>query len=140
MDRTRDVLKFVALAGVLSTTISATVGASSLAWRGLIEWQSWGSVWMVWWMGDATGVVLVAPMILLWRDGPRLNRRRFVEVSMLVVSVVAMGAIVFGGIGRPYPLEFFCIPFLVWAAFRFGRRGAMASTRALCRRALSGAP
>jgi integral membrane sensor domain MASE1 len=48
---------------------------------------------------------------------------------------------VFGGAlmnGRRYPLEFFCIPFLVWAAFRFGRRGAIASTLALAGTAIWG--
>jgi diguanylate cyclase (GGDEF)-like protein len=138
MDRTRDVLKFLLFAGLLSTTISATVGALSLAWRGLIEWNSCGWMWLVWWMGDATGDVLVAPLILLWRGGPRLNWRRFIEVSVLVVGVVAMGAMVFGGLMKDYPLEFFCIPFLVWAAFRFGRRGAIASTLALAAMAIWG--
>jgi diguanylate cyclase (GGDEF)-like protein len=141
MDRTRDVLKFVLSAGLMSTTISATVGVSSLAWNGSIEWPRWGGMWMVWWLGDAIGVVLVGPLILLWRSSPRLNWRRFLEVSVLVVGVVAMGAMVFGGAlmnGRRYPLEFFCIPFLVWAAFRFGRRGAIASTLALAGTAIWG--
>jgi diguanylate cyclase (GGDEF)-like protein len=141
MDRTRDVLKFVFFAGLLSTTISATVGTLSLAWSGLTDWKNWGgmSIWLVLWLGHATGDVLVAPLILLWRGGPRLNWQRFVEVSVLVVGVVAMGAIVFGGVFlKGYPLEFFCIPFLVWAAFRFGRRGAIASTLALAGMAIWG--
>jgi diguanylate cyclase (GGDEF)-like protein len=141
MDRTRDVLKFVCFAALLSTTVSATVGVASLAWKGPIDWDTWGGLWMAWWLGNATGDVLVAPLILLWRSSPRLNWRRFVEVSVLVVGVVAMAAVVFGGVhlnGKPNPLEFFCIPFLVWAAFRFGRRGAVASTVALAAVAIWG--
>ena len=137
MDRTRDVLKFVFFSGLLSTSIAATVGASSLVWKGSIEWNSWGWTWMAWWLADATGVVLVAPVILLWRSSRRLNWRRWVEVSVLVVGVVAMGGVVFGRMLR-YPLEFFCIPFLVWAAFRFGRRGAVASMLALAATAIWG--
>lgn len=141
MDSTRDVLKFVFLAGLLSTMIAATAGASSLGWKGLIEWKDWGWMWMAWWLGDATGIVLIAPLILLWRSSRRSNWRRYVEVSVLVVGVVAMSAIVFGGVllqGRRYPLEFFCIPFLIWAAFRFGRRGAVASMLALATTAIWG--
>jgi diguanylate cyclase (GGDEF)-like protein len=141
MDRTRDVLKFAFLAGLLSTAIAATVGASSLVWKGLNEGQSWGWIWMAWWLGDATGDVLVAPAILLWRSSSRLNWRRWVEVSVLAIGVVAMGGVVFGGNllqGKRYPLEFFCIPFLVWAAFRFGRRGAVASMLALAGTAIWG--
>ena len=138
MDRTRDVLKFMFLAALLSTTISATLGVSGLAWRDGVEWNSWGWMWMAWWLAAATGIVLVTPLILLWRSSARLNWSRFVEVSVLVVGVVAMGAIVFGGGSRRYPPEFFCIPFLVWAAFRFGRRGAVASMLALAGTAIWG--
>jgi len=141
MDRTRDILKFVFFAAVASTAISATVGVSSLAWQGFIEWKNWGWMWMAWWLADATGDVLVAPLILLWRAGRRLNWRRFFELSILVVGVVAMGAVVFRGAllnGRRYPPEFFCIPFLIWAAFRFGRRGAVASMLALAGTAIWG--
>src|SRR5678815_6058296 len=138
MDRTRDVLKFMFFAALLSTTVSATVGASSLAWNSSFEWKSWGWMWMALWLGAGTGVVLVAPVILLWRSSPRWNWRRFVEIAVLVVGMIAMGAIVFGGGGRRYPPEFFCIPFLVWAAFRFGRRGAVASMLALAGTAIWG--
>jgi diguanylate cyclase (GGDEF)-like protein len=141
LERTRDVLKFALFGGLLSTMISPTIGVTSLALEGFAEWNSYKWVWMTWWMGNATGVVLVAPLILLWRSSPRLNWRRFVEVVILVSSVIAIGATVFGGLllkDRSYPLEYFCFPFLVWAAFRFGRRGAVAAMLALSVAAIAG--
>ena len=90
MDRTRDVLKFALLAGLVSTTISATVGVTSLALEGFAEWNQYGWIWVTWWLGNATGVILVSPLILLWRSSPRLNWRRFVEVVILVAGVIAM--------------------------------------------------
>ncbi|HET9216689.1 MAG TPA: MASE1 domain-containing protein [Terriglobia bacterium] len=141
LERTHDVLKFALFGGLLSTAISATIAVTSLTLEGFAEWNSYKWVWMTWWMGSATGVVLVAPLILLWRSSPRLNWRRFVEVVILVSSVIAVSATVFGGLllkGRSYPLEYFCIPFLVWAAFRFGRRGAVSAMLALSAAAIVG--
>jgi diguanylate cyclase (GGDEF)-like protein len=140
MDRTRDVLKFALFAG-LSTTISATIAVTSLALEGRAEWNEYGWIWMTSWLGNATGVVLVTPLLLLWRSSRRLNWRRFVEVVVLVASVIAVGVAIFGGLllkGRGYPLEFFCMPFLVWAAFRFGRRGAVSAMLALAAVAIWG--
>ena len=46
----------------------------------------------------------------------------------MALSVFAVGAIVFGGFlpaeAKGYPLELLCVPVLLWAAFRFGRREA----------------
>ena len=48
------------------------------------------------------------------------------EALILLVLLVGVGLVVFAG-GFPsdiqnYPLEFLCVPFFLWAAFRFGRR------------------
>ena len=141
MERTRDVLKFAFLGGLLSTAISPTIGVTSRLLDGSADWNTYHLLWMTWWMANAAGVVLVAPLILLWRSSHRLNWRRFLEVVILVAGVIAVGASVFGGVllkGRSYPLEFLCIPFLVWAAFRFGRRGAVSAMLALSAAAIWG--
>src|SRR5260370_25287079 len=58
-------------------------------------------------------------------DSPR-TRGFFV---LLLLSLCILGLIAFGdvfGLGtKNYPLEFICIPLVVWAAFRFGRREAV---------------
>src|SRR3954454_4047622 len=60
LDRVRDVLAFVVLAGILSTMVSATIGLTSL-WIG-DQIQSAGelpSAWREWWLGDMAGDLLV---------------------------------------------------------------------------------
>jgi diguanylate cyclase (GGDEF)-like protein len=48
------------------------------------------------------------------------------EAALLLLSLSIVGAIVFGGLFpsdvKNYPLEFLCLPLLIWAAFRFGQR------------------
>ena len=65
-DRAQDILKFAGLAGLLSTTISATFGVTSLSLGGFSRWADYGSIWWTWWLGDVVGNLVVAPLLVLW--------------------------------------------------------------------------
>jgi diguanylate cyclase (GGDEF)-like protein len=129
-ERAQDTFKFGLLAGMVSTTVAATFGVTSLALGGFADWAMYGSIWCTWWLGDAVGAVVVTPFLLLWRENPRLNstRKQIIELVFLFLGLVSTGWIVFGGrfhsALKNYPLEYLCIPFLIWAAFRYGRRKA----------------
>jgi diguanylate cyclase (GGDEF)-like protein len=133
-ERAQDIFKFAFLAGMASTTISATVGVTSLSLAGFADWKEFGSIWRTWWLGDGVGAVVVTPLVLLWKENPRLNwtREQVVELAVLFVGLFFTAGIVFGGRFhsevRNYPLEYLSIPFLIWAAFRFGRRKAATAT------------
>jgi diguanylate cyclase (GGDEF)-like protein len=124
----RDALRFAVLAAVISTTVSATCGVTSLALAGFASWASYGPVWLTWWLGDAAADLIVAPCAVLWSMNPQVwwRRRRAFEAGILMLSLGLVTAIVFGGRFpsrvQNYPLEFLCLPFLIWAAFRFGQR------------------
>ncbi len=129
-DRAGDVFKLVVLV-LLATTVSATVGITSLAAGGYAPSADLGTIWLTWWLGDSVGAVLFAPPVLLWSADPRVRwrPRRALESVALGVSLVVVGlAVLFGGWApaalHNAPLEFLSIPVLVWAAFRFGRREA----------------
>jgi diguanylate cyclase (GGDEF)-like protein len=124
--RAQDIFKFTALAAVASTMVSATCGVTTLLLAGLATRANYGSIWVTWWLGDAAGALVVAPFAILWSTRPvtRWSRGRFLEAALLLVTLTLVAEVVFGGLFRSwvkdYPLEFLCIPFLVWAAFRFG--------------------
>jgi diguanylate cyclase (GGDEF)-like protein len=132
--RAQDIFKFAFLAGMVSTAISATVGVTSLSVGGFADWTSYGAIWRTWWLGDGVGAVIVTPLVLLWRENPHLNwtREQIIELALLFLGLFFTVWIVFGGRFhsevKNYPLEYLCIPFLVWAAFRFGRRKAATAT------------
>src|SRR5437867_11390831 len=65
-DRATDTFKFAVLAGMVSTVVSATCGVTSLALFGLADWARYGPIWLTWWLGDAAGAILVAPLLVLW--------------------------------------------------------------------------
>src|SRR5213592_4067438 len=128
--RAPDIFAFAALAGFLSTTVSATIGVTSLSLGGYASWDRFGAIWLTWWLGDVAGDLVVAPALVLWGMDrvAGLTRARALEFGLLLGSVALVGDLVFGGLSsswvRNYPLEFLCIPPLVLVAFRFGQREA----------------
>lgn len=93
-----------------------------------------GPIWRTWWLGDAVGAVVVTPIVVLWAEGPRLEwtRKRLIELFLLLLGLSFTAWIVFGGRFhselKNYPLEYICVPFLIWAAYSFGRRKAAMAT------------
>jgi len=127
LDRLRDVLALIGLAAGVSTTVSATIGVTSLCLGGVQSWADYATLWWLWWLGDATGDLIVAPAVLTWLSGPRLTwqPRRLAEALALVVGLGVIGVLIFGGPppARSNPLAYTIFPFVVWAAVRFEQRG-----------------
>jgi diguanylate cyclase (GGDEF)-like protein len=129
-ERAPDIFRFAFFAGMVSTAVSATIGVTSLALAGFADWTNYSSIWCTWWLGDGAGAVVVTPLVLLWRENPQLkwSRRQIIELTCLFLGLFFTAYFVFGGrfdsLVKNYPLEYLCIPFLIWAAFRFGRRKA----------------
>ena len=126
--RPRNAFHFAVLAAGLGTTVSATCGVTSLALGGFAPWADVGRIWLTWWLGDGAGALVVTPAVLLWHENPRVQwtGRQAAEAAALLAGLLLVGLAVFGGVfpsgTKTYPLEFLCIPMLLWAAFRFGAR------------------
>lgn len=129
-NHTQDVLKFVLIAGMLSPMLSATIGNASLGLSGTASWDNFGTLWLTWWLGDGSGALVVAPLVLAWIEKPseRWSLRKSLEAAALLMTLSAVALFVFGGFFHTrtvnYPLGHLTIPILLWAAFRFGPRGA----------------
>jgi len=100
---------------------------------GLVSSGSFGETWWAWWVGDAIGDLLVAPLILVWASwSPGLPRTaRLAEAAALTGTLVAVSLLVFGTPNSVAEmtrgLEYILFPPLGWAALRFGVRGAVTS-------------
>lgn len=134
--RSQNIFKFAVLSAV-SSSISATVGSTTLVSGGLAAWASYPPIWTTWWLGDTVGAVIVTPLLLLWIENPRLQwtGKQILELVFLFAGLFATAWVVFGNgfhsVIRNYPFEYLCFPFLIWAAFRFGRRKAVTAVAAL---------
>ena len=130
-DRPRGVFAF-ATAVLPAAAVSASIGVGSLALAGYAPRIDVGAIWLTWTLGDVAGALLAAPPIVLWMavEGEAMHpaRSRRIELAALVLVVVTLGAVIWGGLApaplRQYPLAFVAIPPLLWAAYRFGRRVA----------------
>lgn len=129
LGRVKDIVVF-ALVGILaSSLISSTIGTFALLAGNAIPVSSGFRVWLEWLMGDSIGILVLTPLILLWWQdhGLSKNYRKWLEFSTLSIAVAIVCRVVFWRDifeVNNYPLSYLIIPFMLWAAFRFGARGA----------------
>jgi signal transduction histidine kinase len=106
----------------VATMISATIGTLSSLLGGVIGAHAFPTVWRTWWLGDACGALVVVPFALAWsRPRTRLPRERAAEAVLMLVTT---GVLTWLAFSSPKALEYLAFPGLVWAALRFGQRGA----------------
>lgn len=143
-ERPQDIFKFILVAALGSTAVSATIGVTSLALGGYASWSEYGQLWLTWWLGDAAGDLVFAPLMALWILDPHLdwNRARFAEAGLLVVTLLMTAGLVFGNALpanlQRYTTDFLVIPGLVWVVFRFGTRETATATFLVSAIALAG--
>ena len=134
MERTRDVTGYIGLACFLGTTVNATFSVVSLAYGGLVPWDNLFTEVIGWWVPNALAGLVIAPFILTWatpsslRWTPKLTGEAIICGAGLVAgTLISFDSWFVYGV-QNYPLAYLPFPFLVWAAFRFGPRGATTGT------------
>jgi PAS domain S-box-containing protein len=135
------VLKFVGLAALVAT-IAPTLALLPLALKHAMPGVELFRNWLTWWQGDATGMILVTPLILSWAAPGRVRwtRARTAEGLALAAALMFVTHAVFSvgpaGGGTAYATTFLIVPFVIWAAFRFGQREVTSAITAICAIAL----
>ncbi|WP_165917780.1 MULTISPECIES: PAS domain S-box protein [Methylomonas] len=123
----RDYLVLICLGGFIACALPALVGALALVKAGLIQQNAFTSSLMNWWMGDSLGIILITPLILVWRDTPnRLNAKCIGEALLVLVLNGLLGQMVFldwlhTDIGD-YAKSHWLFLLITWIAVRFGTR------------------
>ncbi len=123
LESVQDISKFALFAAVCGPAISATIGTATLHFSGLAPNSQIIEIWKTWFLGDATGAIIVAPIILIWYQGILHNTYPFKRVVEGMISFYILGLLgwlIFSGV---FPYAYLCIPILIWIIFRFGRRG-----------------
>jgi PAS domain S-box-containing protein len=104
----------------------------------LVKFNDWGtgSYWASWrirFLSNVLATLTLVPVIVTWATGGitaalSAPLRRYTEASLLAVGLFAVGVVVFSsqqGVADMTPsLLYWPLPFLLWAAVRFGPQGA----------------
>lgn len=133
----RDVLVLILFASFFSTISSATIGVSALLIGKIIIPEKYLETWTAWWVGDMISDLVIAPFILVWSNTKinlnlKLSYKRVLETFLLTFSLLAVIILIFReffNLGtQTTPRVYMAFPILIWAALRFGQKGAVSIT------------
>ena len=113
----------IVVAIAAGAAVSATIGVSSLLSGGVVHGDAAPTVWRTWWLGDASGALIVVPLALAWY-GPlprHWTRKRILEAALLLTTIVGLAEF---ASRSENPVMYLVFPTFMWAALRFGQRGA----------------
>lgn len=136
-DKASSVAKFTGIE-LLSCMVSPTFGATTMYFCGFIKADNYLISWLTFWLGDAIGVLVITPLLLLWiehwfsqnRQTPKLRSFNMKQVMRNLfphnLEAVAWALLLLGvaavAFGLAYPVEYLLIPLLLWSAFRSKQR------------------
>ncbi|MES1180877.1 MAG: MASE1 domain-containing protein, partial [Verrucomicrobiota bacterium] len=134
LERTRDALAFVLLAGVLGAAINALFNLAGLWYDHKVLSTALNSTFFDWCLSNALALLVVTPFLIVWfaPSSVRLSFWRGVEAGVCAAGLICGTLVAFdtGFVHRlpEYPLAYLPCPFLAWGALRFGARGAATGT------------
>ncbi len=126
----RQVTALVLGAGVLATTLSAFTGPLALWAWGQLPGGKLVETMLLFWLGDACGVVIVAPFLLTLGQWPGFTlgagqRTAFLAYLGVVAAVSAGSAVGWvPAAGLEDLLGYFTLPLMAFGTFRFGPAAA----------------
>src|SRR4051812_14266980 len=128
LERVVDVVALVACA-LVAALVSAAFGPTSLRLGDVISTDELARVFRTWTLGDAAGVLVVAPVLLTWaaRGLAGIGRREALGGAAVLALLVVLAEL---PPQRDVPYVVF--PVLLWAALRFGPRGAATAILVVC--------
>ena len=134
LDTSRRVRIFVVFAALLAPLLSSFLDAGFVKW---LEWGS-GTYWDVWrsrFLSNVLAILAIVPVMVTWgnrgiRSLASVSRSRILEAVLLMSALFVVSVTVFAGPAwgfQTWPILIFApMPFLLWAAVRFGPAGTSA--------------
>ncbi|MCP4131025.1 MAG: hypothetical protein GY754_08605 [bacterium] len=118
-NKIKNLFMFIFLGSLVSTMASATIGVSSYCILG-DDWSLFYRLWFTWWLGDATGILIVSPLIVLFNKEAfiRIKANKIFEGTVIFIVLIVLSIVIFN---NKLKLEYLLVPLLLWLAIRFDR-------------------
>src|SRR5438094_2593868 len=132
-DRLRNVGIFCFFAAFLGPFLSSFLDAAFVV---INHWgqDSYWQVWRIRFTSNVLTALTLVPFVVSWSaEGiawlGKIRRSRFLEAGLLLLGLLSVNTIAFYKFAPPADsaLLYLPLPFLIWAAVRFGSRGASAA-------------
>ncbi len=139
----RNCLRFSGAVVLAATVVSATLSAFSLVVSARAPGLAYPTLWFVQCVGSITGALVVTPLIIHYTQGSRgrIRRKESIEAGVVIGLLVLSASVAFFRVPfevASFPNELLCLPVLLWAALRLGRRLASVAVLILSVLAIAG--
>lgn len=129
--RPRDVTKFIGVVSLVSSVVSATMGATTLQLSKSVPSFSFLMSWSTWWISDVVSVLVIVPLMMAWARQANAveNKNRVIEKILVAIIGLAVLFLIFSiPLGKDtIHFIYWVFPFIIWHAFRHGFRVATTS-------------
>jgi diguanylate cyclase (GGDEF)-like protein/PAS domain S-box-containing protein len=140
-----DYLRLIVFGGAFGSCIAAIPGATILLVSGTITAATYFLNMVHWWMGDALGIIMITPLVLVWRRVPTelLAPKKLLELALVFGLTFLVGQIIFLGwfheaVGL-FAKETLMFLFITLAAVRLETHGTMLVLTLIATQGLIGA-
>lgn len=128
LTRVSDVGTFLLLAPWIPSAVSSLFVQTCLFWVKVIPFERYPSELLIFWLGNATGIMVVTPVMLVWRDLSTFHwpGRKGRRIIFLLLALM-LGLILFHSHELPKYIRLFSvllIPLVAWGIWSTGFRGA----------------
>jgi two-component system, LuxR family, sensor kinase FixL len=144
LDRLRNVAIFCFCGVFLAPFLSSFLDSAFVAMNHWGEGRYW-EIWRIRFTSNVLAALTVAAFIVTWATGGidslrQISRRRLLEGICLLLGLIAISFVLFNGMvqEKDSALLYVPLPFLLWAAVRFGSQGATAAISAVAFLAILG--
>ncbi len=87
----REVFLFLFMGGVVGSLTNSTLSVTTLVISGRIPPVNFLSNWCTWWLGDALGIFIFTPLVLVWLLRPSESwRKRRLSITLPIIALFVM--------------------------------------------------
>ncbi|MGE4232625.1 MAG: MASE1 domain-containing protein [Bacteriovoracia bacterium] len=140
MSRIQELLKFVLFGVFFNTLVGSIISVGALLASSTFRNNHFTNIlffWETWWLGDAMGALLIAPLIFSWYQlrksdfhKEKYSLANLLELIFVVFVMIVLSYFVFGRMNSmtSFPGVYYVFPPLLWAAARYFHRGVTTMT------------